>query len=189
MIVGEEYDLVETHLRSFWNNREATEHRLGYGPIEQQLPRFRVLEFDPAPSAPYWIYCTVGCFEVDSGHHRFEFFVLSPSSTESHVQTLSMLVNFHADPDHRLGLGSIVEIGDPWMPGSKCDHLLVSLPYTFGPKLEWLRTPDVCVRILWLLPITAHEADFARANGVEELEQIFDLKKVRYLDPLRASLV
>lgn len=189
MIITNEYDLIEDHLKSFWSDRTVTEHRLGYGPIEQHLPRFRVICFHPTKTATYWIYSTLGCWEVDTGHHRLEFFVLSPTAQESCVEMLSMLANYHADPHHRLGLGSIVEIGDPWITGSKCDHLLVSLPYIFGPQLEWLRTADICVRIFWLVPITRKEAAFAQRNSVEELEQIFDKKKIRYLDPQRTSLI
>jgi hypothetical protein len=100
-----------------------------------------------------------------------------------------MLANFHADERYRLDVGSVVNIGDPWMPGSQCDHLLVSVPYPYGPKLEWMKFPDICVRFLWALPITPREAAFAELNGCEALEQKFDAARVDYLNSFRSSIV
>src|SRR5437763_16773349 len=100
-----------------------------------------------------------------------------------------MLATFHADKRLRLDLGSIVSIGDPWMPGSICDHLLISIPYPYGPKLEWLRLPEICVRFLWVLPITSREAAFVELNGLEPLEQKFDAATLDYLNPFRASVI
>lgn len=100
-----------------------------------------------------------------------------------------MLANFHADQRYRLDLGKVVGIGDPWMEGSACDHLLVSLPYPYGPKLEWLRLPDTCIRFLWLMPVTAREGAFAELNGAEELEKKFDTAKPDYINPKRASVI
>lgn len=54
----------------------------------------------------------------------------------------------------RLGLGRTVPIGEPWLPGSRCDHYLVSLPYPFGPDLQVCHIGDLHVDFLWLLPIT-----------------------------------
>jgi hypothetical protein len=114
---------------------------------------------------------------------------MSPKEERQHVETLTMLANFHADERYRLDVGSIVSIGNPWMHGSKCDHLLVSVPYPYGPKLEWLKLPHVCVRFLWALPITQREAAYADLNGHEALEQEFDAAKLDYLNPLRSSVV
>jgi len=180
---------IEEHLTIFWKGRSVVREKVTRGPILRSIPDFSVLRFSQTAESPYWIYCTLGCFQVDSGHERYEFFLLAPRQSSNHVLTLSMLANFHADPDHQLGPGSIVEIGDPWIRGSSCDHLLMSIPYTFGPKLEWLELADFCVRILWALPITREEAKFARREGLEQLEQRFDNAVVAYLDPARHSVV
>lgn len=39
-------------------------------------------------------------------------------------------------------------IGEPWVPGSTCDHLLISLPYLHGPDLEHCTLPGGHARIL-----------------------------------------
>ncbi len=75
------------------------------------------------------------------------------------------------------------------MPGSKCDHLLISIPYPYGPKLEWLKLEDTCVRFLWALPITGREAAFAELNGYQALEEKFEASKVNYQDIPRSSVV
>jgi len=190
----------------------VVDERPDHGPMLQTLPGFRVLKFGPSSHRPYWIYVTLGTHEIDSGHQRLEFFLLAPYESYTHVMTLTMLGYFHANPDHRLGPGHTVNIGEPWVaersgcrstsvesrvlrggPGeglnSGCDHLLISLPYTFGTRLEWLQLPGFCVRILWALPITAAEATFAEEQGVEALEQRFEAAKLDYLNPARPSVV
>jgi Suppressor of fused protein (SUFU) len=183
------YQNIEKHLREFWKGRLVTCETVKDGPVTKSIPGFSVLRFSDTVERPYWIYCTLGCFRVDSGHHRYEFFLLSAQESSQHVLTLSMLANFHADPRYRLGPGSIVEIGDPWIPGSSCDHLLISLPYTFGAKLEWLQLSDFCARVLWALPITRREAEYAHREGIEPLEQKFDEVVLPYLDVGRHSVI
>ena len=65
----------------------------------------------------------------------------------------------------------------------------MSLPYPFGPKLEWLKNDTVTIQFLWTLPITRQEARFVRGNGVEELERRFDSAKLKYWDARRKSVV
>jgi len=205
-------DRVKEHFITFWGGHSLVEERPDHGPMLETLPGFRVLKFAPSSHRPYWIYVTLGTHAIDSGHQRLEFFLLAPQESYTHVMTLTMLAYFHADPDHRLGLGHTVNIGEPWVEersgcrsasvearvrsggsgephSSGCDHLLISLPYTFGPKLEWLQLPEYCVRILWALPITAAEARFAIEKGVEALEQRFEAAGLDCLDPARNSVV
>lgn len=52
-----------------------------------------------------------------------------------------MTAHFHRTGS-ALGLGHTVNFGRPWLPGSSCTHGLVSLPYLFGPELEWLQQPS-----------------------------------------------
>ena len=75
------------------------------------------------------------------------------------------------------------------MPGSSCDHMLVSLPYPFGPDLQACHVGDLHVEVLWLLPITQAEREFKAASGQEALEQRFDEAALRYWDIRRASVV
>jgi hypothetical protein len=100
-----------------------------------------------------------------------------------------MLGNYHADPRYRLEVGRIVPIGEGISENSTCDHLLISLPYTFGPPLEWLRLEVVCVRFLWALPVTAREAAFAELHGYSVLEERFEKGNLNYLNFARASTI
>src|SRR5258708_29300130 len=162
---------VLDHVQGFWPN-SVVEECWEQGRIEDNVTGFQVLRVKSrAPGRPI-IYVTNGCFIVESPQHiRHEFFLISPKEERRHVETLTMLANFHADERYRLDVGSVVSIGDPWMPDSKCDHLLISIPYLYGPKLEWLKLSHLCVRFLWALPITPREAAFVELNGLEALEQ------------------
>jgi hypothetical protein len=88
----------------------------------------------------------------------------------------------------KLGLGDTVNFGRAWLPGSLCDHGLLSLPYLDGPTLEWLRVDGDQTRFLWLIPITKEEVEFSRKNGLEALEARFQKLRFNYLDPKRQSV-
>lgn len=96
---------------------------------------------------------------------------------------------FHADPKHRLTIGSTMNIGRPWMDGAKADHLLVSLPYPYGPALEHCDADGMHVKTLWLVPITAAEAAYRHEHGLEALEQLLETDGVDMMSPRRLSLV
>jgi hypothetical protein len=134
------------------------------------------------------VYCTAGTGVAEKDAQQYEFALFSPSANERHVETLTMLSHYHRF-ESSLGLGDIVNIGHPWVEGSRCDRLLMSLPYPFGPKLEWLKNDTVTIQFLWTLPITRQEARFVRGNGVEELERRFDSAKLKYWDARRKSVV
>ena len=55
-----------------------------------------------------------------------------------------------------------------------------------GPRLEWLEKPRV--RFLWLIPLTANEVEFKRANGLDALEEKLEASRFDYLDPKRVSV-
>ena len=103
-----------------------------------------------------------------------------------------MAAHYHCNPEddsYRLDHGHTVPIGEPWLPGSACDHLLVSLPYPFGPELEMCHWDGGHARLLWLLPITEAERDFMGDRGLEALEQRFDDAAIRYWEADRPSVV
>jgi suppressor of fused protein SUFU len=181
---------ITEHVKHFWPNSLLAEERWGHGPILESVPNLTILKLLSHTADRPVVYVTNGCFASDDGEHiRHEFFIISPREERQHVETLTMLANFHADKRYKLDLGSLINIGDPLVPGSTCDHLLISLPYPYGPKLEWLELPEVCVRFLWALPITAREAAFVELNGAESLEKKFDEARVNYQDPFRSSVV
>ena len=181
-------DLVRRHIAGFWPDGEHEEFEWTAGPIGARFPGFRVRRIAPAKRNDPWVYATVGAWRATDGEGK-EFFLLSPSESPAHVETLAMITYFHADPAHRLEIGSTVAIGRPWVDKAKADTLLVSLPYPYGPALEHLDAGGTHVQFLWLVPITAAEAAYRREHGLEALEQLLEADGVNVVDPKRRSLV
>jgi Suppressor of fused protein (SUFU) len=186
----EVFEGERTHLDGFWPARSYEELVWMIGPIARLLPRFRVRQIAPVAPADPWVYVTVGAWEATADQaHGTEFLLLSPEENPLHVELLAMVTNLHADDRYPLEIGSVVNIGRPWMEGSTADHLLVSVPYPYGPALEQCELGDRHVRFLWLVPITASEANLVRTRGLEALERLLEQSNVDVLAPKRRSLV
>src|SRR6185312_5074247 len=139
---------ILTHVRAFWPNSNLNEEDFE-GPVQESLPGFRILSLVSRNEQRPVIYLTLGCFASEANEHiRHEFFLIAPSVENALKRTLSMLAHFHADERFRLDVGSIVSIGEPWLPESQCDHFLISVPYPYGPELEWLELQNMCIRFL-----------------------------------------
>ncbi len=133
---------------------------------------------------------TIGAWEATVNEpHGTEFMLLSPTENPLHVELLAMVANLHADPRYRLCIGDTLKIGRPRLEGSASDHLLVSLPYPYGPEFEHCQVDDRHIQILWLVPITAAEAALVDDRGLEVLEQLLEDRRVNVVDPLRPSIV
>jgi hypothetical protein len=157
------------------------------GPIQQQNPHFRTLRIDPGQKSGVWTYASVGAWAATQDKGRgLEFVIVVPAQDPRAVELLAMTAFYQRGGT--LGLGHTLPIGEPWLPGSRCDHLLVSLPYPWGPELETCHVGDRHVDYLWLLPITKEERDFKVANGLEALESLFEERELRYWDPRRPSV-
>jgi hypothetical protein len=179
---------LEEHVRRFFSSRRIDVLTWEAGPIRAVNPHFRALRVAPAEAGGLWQYVSTGGWaataERDNG---LEFVLSSPADTPRAVELLAMSVYYHRGG--QLGLGHTVPIGEPWLPGSRCDHLLISLPYPFGPELQQCHVGDRHVNFLWLLPITKAERDFKVAHGQEALEQRFDAAGLRYWEVDRSSVV
>jgi hypothetical protein len=116
-----------------------------------------------------------------------ELHLMSPIEADSHIELLTSIAHYHLT-GAPLGVDHTVNFGRPWLPGSSCDHGLISLPYLYGPTLEWLKPNDRKIQFLWLIPITPSEARFKKANGVEALETRFEEQRFDYLSSHRASV-
>lgn len=168
---------VRQHLRRFFEGHPCTEHAWSRGPAGRDLPQLRIAEFAPGRRTGLWVYATLGACEARSDP-RLEFVLVAPARDARHTELATMAAWYHQQ--ERLGLGHTFPIGEPWLPGSACTFMLVSLPYPFGPDLETCRLPDGEVRVLWLLPITAAEKQCKASAGLEALEQRFDAYGLEY---------
>jgi hypothetical protein len=189
-----ETEAVYSHLESFFEGHPVS--RLDDLPgLERTLvrvPSFSIAVVAPGPKSPHWIYATLGCWDsvhTDDGH-GLEFFMVAPENDFRHCLTLAMTAHYHAGAtDHRLDFGHTVPLGEPWLDGSACDHLLVTLPYIFGPRLETCEFAGGHARILWLLPIAEAERDFKAEHGLDALEQRFEEGDLEYWNGDRGPLV
>lgn len=184
------YEGIRAHLSDFWPDRAHEEFVWTLGPIGRKFPRFRVRRIAPAKVTDPWVYATVGAWEATAGDHQYtEFFLLSPSEDPRHVELLAMVASMHADGRYRLDVGSTVSIGRAWMDDSRATYLLVSLPYPYGPTLEWCEIGEHRVRYLWLVPVTEPEAVLVRQRGIGALEDLLELSGANVVAPNRPSVI
>lgn len=184
------YAAERAHLDGTWPDHPSEYFDWALGPIHNAVPGFGVRRIGPVRPTDPWVYVSSGAWTATaSTGHGLEFMLQSPTESAVHVELLAMVTNFHADPAHRLEVGRTINVGRPWMPGSESDHLIVSLPYPYGPQFECCPAGDFHLRFLWLVPITAAEAQFVRQHGYEELEDRFEAAAIDTLDPNRASVV
>lgn len=183
-------DAVESHIRAFFIGHTVEVVDFDLGPERRKIvPDLRVVTVAPGPQGDSWAYVTAGCWaSAEKDGHGLEFVMTAHVRDQRFVELMGMIAYYHCG-GHRLDLEHSMPIGDPWVPGSTCDHLLISLPYLHGPALEQCPLPGGHARILWALPVTAAEIEFRRRHGHEALEQLFDEAEIVPTDPFRASVV
>jgi Suppressor of fused protein (SUFU) len=160
--------------------------------VEDVLPGFRVRRIAPAASGDPWVYATNGASAaVAEGEDGAEYVLLAPAADPAIVEMLAVLATVNADPDKRLGVGSIIALKRPWTGGATAANLLVLPPYVFGPGFEVYEPPDEDRRIvvLWLVPVTSSEARFVRRQGVQKFEELLQAAEVNLVSPGRAPIV
>jgi hypothetical protein len=179
---------LHDHFDSFWPGHDKSLIRLEDHPITTTAPNFRVACIHPQSDDEPWAYLSIGGFELS--HERscgLEFLLLARDKSEHLAQTLALVASLHSQAPLRQG--SVVDLQDPWIRGSEHRHLLVTLPYPYGPGLEYCTAGLYSLRILWLLPITQSEFELLKQDGVEALEAHFEQEGIDFLDPTRASVV
>jgi hypothetical protein len=187
---SERHAALRSHYESFFDSagRELTWPAGSAGPAPHVVPGFRVLELPPNGETALWTYASMGVFASARGSDTpIEFLLMTERQTGRGVELLTMVVHYHLSQP--LGLGHMLAIGEPWLPGASCDGFLVSLPYPFGPSFQRAPLGEGEAHLYWLLPITAAERRFAKAHGVEALEAEFERAQVGYWVPDRRSVV
>ncbi|HET7464501.1 MAG TPA: suppressor of fused domain protein [Longimicrobium sp.] len=179
--------LVDAHIRDFFQGHPIREHQWPEGPALRALPSLRVLEIGPGPRmSGLTTYVTRGAWAANA-EAPLEFLMLTGTPDARYVELLTMLAFYGIQ--ERLGVGHVVPLGGPLVPGSQCTCLYTSLPYTYGPGLEILELPGGGhLHLLWAMPITEAERALARREGPDALEEAFEGEEVEYWNPHRLSL-
>ncbi|MFD5619517.1 suppressor of fused domain protein [Streptomyces yangpuensis] len=183
-------EVVESHVRAFFEGHSVEVVAPGLGPDRRAaMPDLRVLVVGPGPRSESWAYVTAGCWAAtEKDGHGLEFVLTAHVRDQRFIDLTAMVAYYHCG-GHRLDLEHSMPIGEGWVPGSACDHLLISMPCLHGPDLEHCPLPGGHARILWALPVTAAEIEFRRREGHEALEQLFEDAEIVPTDPFRASVV
>ena len=123
----------------------------------------------------------------ESADALLEFLVLADAQDPRCVEIVTMAAYYNRTQG--LGVGHTLPIGEPWIEGSSCDHLLISKPYPLGPELEICNLAGSHIHVLWLLPISKRECDFKVKKGLDVLEERFERAQLKYWDAFRPSVV
>ncbi|WP_244297661.1 suppressor of fused domain protein [Streptomyces griseoflavus] len=182
-------EAVESHVRAFFEGHFVEGVDYDLGPQRRAvMPGLRVLVVGPGPRSDGWAFVTAGCWAAgEKDGCGLEFLMTAHVRDQRFIELMAMVAYYHCG-GHRLGLEHSMPIGEPWVPGSTCDHLLISLPYPHGPDLEHCPVPGGHARILWMLPVTTAEIEFRRRHGHEALERLFDEAEINPVDPFRVSV-
>lgn len=158
--------------------------------VEERLPGFRVVRIAPAEGARPWVYATCGAARsAAEGELGAEYVLFAPAPDPVLVEMLATLATVNADAEEKFGVGSIIALGRPWIAGSWANHLLVLPPYPFGPGFEVHDDGARETVVLWLVPILAAEAQYAREHGYKALEQVIESRGANVADPGRSSVI
>ena len=111
-----------------------------------------------------------------------------PRPDNSIVELLTFCASYHRNK-LPLNIHHTVNIGQPWLDHSKCDHGFISLPYLDGDQLEIFAFGGQTIHCYWFIPITEKERDYKIDKGCEALEQLFEEKQIDYLNPNRDCVV
>ncbi|CAA9211187.1 MAG: hypothetical protein AVDCRST_MAG41-308 [uncultured Corynebacteriales bacterium] len=176
---------IEAHLRHGFPGQRVVVQ--GWRTDAMSAPNVRVLRVDPETRGGLWLHVSSGASASREGPDGSEFVLVTPFKTLRAVELLAMVVYFHGVQE--LAVGDTVSVGEPWLPGSGCGHLLVSNPYLLADELWTLPLPDRLVSFRWVIPITAQERAYAREQGLDALEQRFEEAGLEYWDPHRRSVV
>jgi hypothetical protein len=180
---------VIAHYHRAWGEH-AYEAWWRRGPAEELPASFRVLVFEPTPERQLWVYATCGMSEAP-GDSAIELHLFSPVEYACHIELLTVVAHYHRTGHRVDAVGSTVNFGREWMPGSNLTYGLISRPYQNGPSLENLSDKDgnALVSCHWLLPITKSEREYKKQFGLEKLEALFNRHGLQYADAKRASVV
>ena len=178
---------LRKHYEHYFGQKGQLE-RWNQGPVHLLKPDFAILTIQPNKMHQMWAYLTIGMSDPQIETNPIELMVYAPRESDSVLELLTVAVYYHQS-SAKLNLHHTINIGQPWIEQSLCEHGYISLPYLDGEKLELFAYGGKTVHCYWLIPITKAERDFKKEHGAEALERLFEEKSINYLDPKRSSLV
>lgn len=118
---------VVAHRRAAFAGHQITQRRPVGKRIHQRVRHLVVQEIAPGPTTASWTYASLGLWDAthDAEGHGSELLLAGPRRDERLAELVTMAAFFHAGAvEQRLAPGRAVPIGQPWLSGSRCDHLL-----------------------------------------------------------------
>lgn len=180
-------DALRDHLRNFFVGHSYEEHHWKDPLALAALPDLHIAVIGPGPKTPLWFYATLGAWQFGDRPGGSEFFMLTQQKNDRFLELLAIAAFHHRN--HDLRLHHTAPLSEPMLPGSRLEYVYVSLPYTFGPKLEICKVENVPYHFYWLFPITADEREFAMEHSFDDLEDAFEKRNVQYWSATRESVV
>lgn len=135
-----------------------------------------------------WMYCTVGMSLERADDNPIELFIYSPKKDQSLVELMTLISSYHRN-SAPLNIHHTFNIGRPWLDKSVCDYGFISLPYLDGESLELFNFNETVIHCYWVIPVTESEKTYKNEKGCDALEDLFEDKKINYLDINRDSLI
>ncbi|MFF9363871.1 hypothetical protein [Streptomyces griseoluteus] len=155
-------EAVESHLRAFFEGHSVEVIDYDLGPERREVwSDLRVLVVGPGPCSDGGAYVTAGCWAaMEKDGHGLEFAMTAHVRDRRFIELMALIAYYHCG-GIQLDWEHSTPIGESWVPGSTCDHLLISLPYLHGPDLEHCPVPGGHARA------GAQSLEVAGAGGAE----------------------
>jgi suppressor of fused protein SUFU len=185
------HDGIRRHYETVWDADRIDEVHWTPGPVATRLPQLHIVKVKPRDQESFWTFATIGAWQATAKEPAgLEFIATAQGESAAVMLHLVQTAFYHAgSPEQRLGAGHTVPLGEGWTEGSPLDHVLISLPYLWGPRLEHCALGDRHIQVLWVLPIHSSELQYKVKHGLEALERLFEERSIDYLDPFRPAVV
>lgn len=175
-------------LHRFFRGARLHARRWPEAHVHKALPHFQVVEISPGARNASWVYVTAGLSGQEvPADKRCEFLLHAEHADSAHVRLLCLLAWFHLTGE-TLGIGQVMEIGEPWVPGSILDRLLVCRLH-LHPEIEVIRPKTHHAHVHWVLPLSPWEHAYLCAHGLDALEELFAARRIEFANPFRHGCI
>jgi len=167
--------------------------------IDSKVGRIQVYKFRPESTEQDWVYATVGA-SMEEMHvpndmvalfaTRFELFVYSRHEVDALADAIAKMAIYPFVHKTYFDVGHTVMGTHGVIPDSHLTDFLI-LPSLFeNSQLRLIHLDDdTHVRILWAIPVTRSEREYASSQGWRALVKAFDDNETDTSDFFRDSLI